>query len=62
MCIEVGVEISLLPALCKELLQSVEVDLCCDDSKQAQVKLREVESLLKEDLRSEPQKIKTKSR
>ena len=62
MSVDIGVDMALLPALCKELLQSVEVDLFCDDSKQAQVKLREVESLLQEDLRSQPRKTKTKSR
>jgi hypothetical protein len=61
MSVDIGVDMALLPALCKELLQSVEVDLFCDDSIQAQVKLREVESLLQEDLRSQPRKTKTKS-
>lgn len=62
MCVDIGVQMSLLPSLCHELLESAEVDLICDDAKQAEVKLREVESMLKERLRAEPQKIKTKSR
>ena len=62
MCVDIGVQMSLLPCLCYELLESAEVDLICDDAKQAEVKLREVESMLKESLRSEPQKIKTKTR
>lgn len=41
MGIEAGVEIALLPQLCQHLLNSVEVDLLCDDGKQAQHKLRD---------------------
>ena len=49
----------LLPNLCAQMLVSVEVDLVCDDEKQAQAKLMDIENLLKDDLRSDPAKIKT---
>ena len=61
LCVDIGVETAMVPNLCHELLKCIEVDLLCDDSKQAQVKLREIECLMKEHLRSEPQKIKTKT-
>ena len=41
------------------MLVSVEVDLVCDDEKQAQAKLMDIENLLKDNLRSDPAKIKT---
>ena len=58
--VEIGIELALLPSLCEALLLSIEVDLFCDDGKQAQVKLLEIEKLLKKELGQ--QKIRTKLR
>jgi hypothetical protein len=63
LCIEAGTEAAFLPHLCRQILSAVEVDLICDDEKEAQVKIKEVENLLKDHLRSsESQKIKSKQR
>lgn len=51
--LDIGLEIVLLENLCKQLLCSVEADLYCDDAKQGQTKLREVENLLKDKLKSD---------
>ncbi len=61
MCLDAGVESAFTTRLCHGILLNAQVDLYCDDCKQAQVKLKEIEALLKDHLRSEPQKIKTTS-
>ena len=62
LCVKIGVDSGFLPNLILQLLAAVEIDLFCDDSKQAQVKLKEIEALYKEKLRKSPQKVKTNAK
>ncbi len=51
--LELGQDMAFVPSLCQNILDYVEIDLICDDEKEAEVKLKEVEGLLGDVLKSD---------